>query len=224
MKKANIPATDQRLAYIVMCAELDGMICSGTRRGKQFTYALLDERVPKTKTLRRAEALAELTRRYFRSHGPATLRDFVWWSGLTMADATAGLEMVKEQFRGITLNDQMHWFSDPKPSQKEGSPTVHLLSKYDEYIVGYADRSAIYDESHHHKLDARGNILFMHTILINGQVAGTWKRTIKTKSVEIDLKPFRPLTKAEQSALNNEVKRFSKFLGLPPVIIQANTH
>src|SRR5438067_2484699 len=83
-----------RFTYIIMRAELDGIICSGARRDKQFTYALLDERAPQAKTLARDEALTELARRYFTSHGPATLRDFVWWSGLTTADARVGIEMV----------------------------------------------------------------------------------------------------------------------------------
>jgi hypothetical protein len=214
LKKAGIPATDLRLTYIVMCAELDGVICSGARRGKQFTYALLDERAPISKTLRRDEALAELTLRYFRSHGPATLQDFVWWSGLTMADVKAGLEMVKSQFRCEDMNHQRYWFCDSKPPEKEIPPSVTLLSNYDEYIVGYAERSAIHDESHNNKPAARGNVLFMHTIVINGQIAGTWRRTVKAKTVEIELHPFKPLTKTEKLALNHEVAIFGKFLGL----------
>src|SRR6266702_3694762 len=92
-------ATDnlQRTGHVLMHAELDGIICSGARRGKQFTYALLDERTPQARTLDRGEALAEFARRYFTSRGPATLQDFVWWSGLTVADARTGLEMVTSQ-------------------------------------------------------------------------------------------------------------------------------
>ena len=212
LEKANIPAINQRLTYLVMNAELDGVICSGARRGKQFTYALLDERTPKTKTLGRDEALAELTLRYFRSHGPATLQDFIWWSGLTTAEAKAGLEMVKTQFRCEDVNHQTFWFCDQRPPAKETIPSASLLSNYDEYIVGYAERSAIYDESHNHKLDGRGGVLFMHTILINGRIAGTWKRTIKTKTAEIELNPFTPLTKTDQLALKTELERFGKFL------------
>lgn len=214
LKKASIPAIDLRLTYIVMRAELDSVICSGARRGKQFTYALLDERAPQTKTLMRDESLAELTARYFISHGPATLQDFVWWSGLTMADAKAGLEIVKPQFTHESLDDQTYWFNDSKSAGKEISPTVYLLPNYDEYVVGYTDRSAIFDVSHNNKLDARGNALFMHTIVINGQIAGTWKRIIKAKTVEIELNPFKPLTKEEKKALNNVVERYREFLEL----------
>jgi len=109
--KAGIAATGQRLAYIVMHAELDGLICSGPRRGKQFTYALLEERVPPVAPLKRAEALATLTQRYFASHGPAMAQDFAKWSGLTTADAKLGLDMVGTQLQRETLNGAEYWFS-----------------------------------------------------------------------------------------------------------------
>ncbi len=214
LKKADIPAIDLRLTYVVMRAELDGAICSGARRGKQFTYALLDERIPKSKILTRDESLAELATRYFKSHGPATLQDFVWWSGLTTADAKAGLEMVKHQFVHESVGDQTYWFSEPKSTEKEISLSVYLLSNYDEYIVGYTDRSAIYDTSHIEKLDSRSNPLFMHTIAINGEIAGTWKRTIKARKVEIEFNPFRLLAKEEKQLLNMTAERYGKFLNL----------
>ncbi len=214
LKKAGISAIDLRLTYIVMRAELDSVICSGARRGKQFTYAMLDERAPKSKALTRDESLAELAARYFRSHGPATLQDFAWWSGLTTADAKAGLEMVKQQFMRETMDDQTYWFSEPKPLTKEVSPTVYLLPNYDEYIVGYTDRSAIYDASQIEKLDSRGNPLFMNTIAINGQIAGTWKRIIKAKTVEIELNPFNLPAKPEKQALSKVTEGYGKFLEL----------
>ncbi len=100
LQQADIATDDLlRLGHILIHAELEGIVCSGARRGKQFTYALLDERAPQAKTLARDEALAELAKRYFTSHGPATLKDYVWWSGLTVADAKAGIEMVKTQRR-----------------------------------------------------------------------------------------------------------------------------
>src|SRR6266571_7526030 len=101
---------EQRVTYIVMRAELDGVICSGARRGKQFTYALLAERAPHARMLARDEALAELTMRYFMSHGPAVIQDFVWWSGLTVAEARAGLAMVTSHLLHETINGQTYWF------------------------------------------------------------------------------------------------------------------
>src|SRR5258706_567515 len=128
----------------LMCAELDGVICSGARRGKQFTYALLDERAPQARMLDRDEALAELSRRYFTSHGPATLKDYIWWSGLTAADASSGLEMVKSKLIHEAVDGQTYWFSTATPPVKDLSSTVYLLPNFDEYIVGYTDRSAVF--------------------------------------------------------------------------------
>jgi len=215
--KKNGIASDSllRFTYLIIHAELDEVICSGGRRGKQFTYALLDERVPPVKTLQRDEALAELAKRYFRSHGPATLKDYTWWSGLSPQDARDGLEMIKSQLDYEVINDHTYWFIESRPVIKEKDPTAYLLPNYDEYTVAYTDRSAIYDTQHNSKLDSRGNFLFNHVIVINGQVAGTWKRTINKSSVVVELNPFRSLTKAEKQAVDSATDQYGAFLNLP---------
>jgi hypothetical protein len=113
-----------------MRAELDGLICSGARRGKQFTYTLLDERAPPTKSLEREEALAELARRYFMSRGPATVQDLAKWSGLTLGDARNGLEAIRAQLRREVVNGQSYWLSPATPSVQAVTPTAYLLSIY----------------------------------------------------------------------------------------------
>jgi hypothetical protein len=126
LNKSGIAADNGvRLAHIMLRAELDGLVCSGPRLGKQFTYALLEERVPPAKPLSRDEALAKLTRRYFRSHGPATLQDFIWWSGLTTADARRGIEIAN--------------FKPAQISNRIEHP-CHLLPAFDEYFVAYKTR------------------------------------------------------------------------------------
>ena len=207
-----------RFTYLMVHAELDGVICSGARRGKQFTYALLDERAPHAKMLERDEALAELTKRYFISHGPATLRDFVWWSGLIVTDARKGIESVKSQFEQEDIEEKAYWFAAPT-SIKKSSPTVHLLPDYDEYTVGYTDRTAIFDITHTGKLDARGSILAQYSIMIDGQVAGTWKRTIKKNEVLIELTPFSTLKDGQNQAIIATTQQYGKFLGLPVVLV-----
>ncbi len=213
LKLAGIATDDlQRFTYIMMRAELDGIVCSGARRGKQFTYALLDERAPQTKTLDRDEALAEFARRYFTGHGPATLQDFVWWSGLMVADARAGLEMVKSQLMHEAIDGQTYWFSPSTPPAKDLSQTVYLLPNYDEYIVGYKDRSAVFDALHTKKLDPRGSILFSHTIVLDGRVVGTWTRTMKKDAVMITPNLFIPLNKAETRAFVASANLYGAFL------------
>jgi hypothetical protein len=209
-------ATDDllRFTYLIIRAELDGIVCSGARRGKQFTYALLDERAPHTRTLEREAALAELAKRYFSSHGPATLKDFVWWSGLTVSDANKGLDSIRSQLISEVENGQTYWFADSTPARVP-SPTVHLLPDYDEYTVGYTDRGAIFDSSHTNKLDSRGSELAQYMIVVDGLIAGTWKRTVKKSEVVIELVRFRDFAKAEEQAIADAAERYGKFLGLP---------
>jgi len=215
LQERGIKATNLRMTHFMMHAELDGLVCSGARRGKQFTYALLDERVPETKSLTHEEALVELASRYFTSRGPATLQDFAWWSGLTMTDARNGLELVKSTLDHETLNDQIYWFLNLPSHKTNKTHNVYLLPNYDEYLVGYTDRSLMFDATHINKLDSRGGILFQHTVVINGQVTGTWKRTLKKKEVVIDLAPFNTWTKAERRAITKAAESFGKFLELP---------
>ncbi len=203
----------QRLGHIIMHAELDGIICSGARRGKQFTYALLDERVPPNRALDRNEALAEFVGRYFTSHGPATLQDFVWWSGLTTVDAKAGLEMVSSQLIHEVVDGQTYWFSTSAPPAHDLSQTIYLLPNFDEYTVAYTDRSAVIDDSDMAKFDTRGNVL-NNTIVLDGRVIGTWKRTLKKDTVIVAPNLFTSLTEAETSALVAAANRYGAFLGL----------
>ena len=163
----------------------------------------------------RDEALAELTRRYFTSHGPATEEDFRWWSGLTRADVRSGLEMVKGGFGHEAVDGKTYWFATSRPPAQNTSQAAYLLPNYDEYVVGYTDRSAIFDSSHADQLDTRRNPLFQHTLVIHGQIAGTWKRTLKKDAVVIELNPFAPLTRAENQALARAARRYGNFLDMP---------
>jgi hypothetical protein len=198
-----------RLTFLVMRAELDGVIASGARRGKQFTYALLDELAPACKALERDEALAELARRYFMSHGPATIQDFAWWAELTVADARAGLEMVKSQFVQEVIDGQTYWLSPSTPTLKVASPAVHLLPPYDEYTVAYKDRGAVLDPA----FAGRTSHGLGPVILVNGHIAGTWKRTIKKDEVMLTPDLFLELNGSESVALATSVSRYAAFLG-----------
>ncbi len=204
-----------RSLFILITAELDGIICSGALRGKQHTYALLAERAPDARPLEREAALAELARRYFTSRGPATLKDFSWWSGLSAADARTALEMNRPQLIEERIDGQAYWLNPAShPATSEISPVVHLLPDFDEYVVAYTDRRTIFDPARVSQVDGRGNLLFNNTILIDGQVSGTWKRTLRKEAVEITPNPFTSLSGAENTALAAEMARYSRFLGL----------
>ena len=215
LQQAGIVTDDLRLIHLLMRAELDGILCSGGRRGKQFTYALLDERAPDAKTLPRDEALAELTHRYFTSHGPATAQDFAWWSGLTLTDARHGLELVKGQLQQQVVGNQTYWLAEEAVSIKDSLPKALLLPNYDEYTVGYADRSAIFDDAHADQLDVRNSgFALSPVVLIRGQIVGNWKRTLQKDAVMMELTPFRPLTKVERRAVAQAAEHYGAFLGL----------
>ncbi len=217
LEKAGLAVgTGQRLAYIVMHAELDGLICSGPRRGKQFTYALLEERVPPVASLQRDEALATLTRRYFTGHGPATMQDLAKWSGLTSADARRGLEAVKNKLQHDTLNGEDYWFASALPDRTPTS-TAYLLSVYDEYLIGYTDRRLIAEPEIAAKLFTMGNALTA-VVVVDGRIVGSWRRTLDKEAVAIEINPFRPLTKAEQRTVAAAAQRYGEFLGKPIVI------
>jgi hypothetical protein len=205
----------QRLGHLLMHAELDGVICSGARRGNQFTYALLAERAPHGAVLAREEALAALAERYFTSHGPATVKDFAWWSGLTAADAGHGLELVKSHLIDALIDGRAYWFTPSPPPEKESVPTAYLLPNFDEYMVGYADRSAVYDARHTATLDGRPDILSHHTMVIDGQIVGTWKRSRTRGGVVLEPSPFTARNEAELLALRAAAERYAEFLKLP---------
>jgi len=216
LQKAGIDTYELlRLTYIMLNAELDGIVCSGGRRGKQFTYALLDERAPEPRPLELKEALAELTRRYFTGHGPATINDFVWWSGLTAADVKAGLEMISPELEHEMIDDQTYWFPDSMPPAARVSPVVHLLPNYDEYIVGYTDRTAAFDVQDTKMANPRDNIVFNPVLVIDGRVSGTWKRTINKGQVLLTISTFTRLSADEENAMTTAVRRYGEFQAMP---------
>jgi hypothetical protein len=218
LEAAQISTAGQRGFHILGRLAQEGLICFGARQGKQQTFVLLDEWAPNAKRLARDEALAELAKRYFTGHGPATLQDFVWWSGLKVSDAKAGLDMVAAQLTEEGMNGQRYWMAQAAPASHHISPTAYLLPGFDEYMLGYTDRSAALDPQHVQKIQPGKNGMFSSTIVIDGRIVGTWKRTIKKKAVVIAATPFVPPTTAENDAIAAAARRYGEFLGMPVVL------
>jgi len=214
LERVGIDSDGQRLAYIVMRAELDSVVTSGPRRGKQHTYARFDERVPKGPTPDPDEALAELTRRYFTSRGPATLKDFVQWASMTVADAKRGLEMVGPELEREVIDELTYW-SGPGPRPAKRTTTrVNLVQVYDETVMGYSEsRSVLQAEIGSRQVPSVNSL--MHPILLDGQMIGHWRPRRGRDSVEIETTFYRPLKPKEQAALEAEVGRYGRFLGIP---------
>ncbi len=211
LKKAGITASGLRLGLILMRAELDKLICSGPRKGNQFTYALLDERVPPTKSLAREEALAELVKRFFTSHGPALIKDFVWWSGLTVADTKLGLELSRPHLESEEIEGQTYWHGTTPPKAKKPD-ACYLLQPYDEYTVAYKDRASILPAAF---VAPDEKDLFFSMIIMEGSIVGSWRRTFDKGRVVIEHKPFAPFSKAQHKAFAEAANRFGEFLEMP---------
>ncbi|MCA9910956.1 MAG: AlkZ family DNA glycosylase [Anaerolineae bacterium] len=211
LAEAGIAASGLRLTSIMMNAELALLVCSGPLRGKQHTYALVDERVPAGRTLEGAEALAELARRYFTGHGPATLRDFSWWSGLTLADAQAGVAMLSAQLDQAEIDGQTYWFLARAIPEPDAMPVAHLLPLFDEYFVGYASFgkaiSAGQAVAQGYSLDA--------PVVLAGEIVGRWRRTLKQRAVALHITLQRPVSADERAAIEAAAERYGAFLGLP---------
>jgi hypothetical protein len=197
-----------------MRAELDGLICSGARQGKQFTYALLEEVVPRQRTLERDEAMHELAKRYFSTRGPATADDFAWWSGLTKTDAKRAAESAGSDFQRQSIDGRSYWFQGPARLPKRKAPIAHLLPNYDEYFIGFKDRGAFALRLRAAGIAARTDALSGHILAIDGQIVGGWGRTLRGKNAVIRLKLLQALSAAEDRAVVTTVKRFSDFLGV----------
>jgi hypothetical protein len=210
LRRGGVAPDGQRGIHVVADLAQQGLLCFGPREGKQPTLVLLEEWVAPAAEPSRDESLATLAARYFGGHGPATLRDFVWWSGLTTVDARAGIEMAGDDLGREVIGGSVCWLP---PSARPGSPqagAAHLLPAYDEYLVAYKDRTAAVDP----RYSTRGaNVILGPTILVNGRVVGTWKPTQPGKDVVVTLKPFGPLRGGAQEAVIDAARRYGAFLG-----------
>ena len=204
LEAAGIP-TAGRLTLLTQRAQTDGIVCHAARYG----LALTDEWLPPGRDLRGEEALAELARRYFRGHGPATVRDFAWWCGLTLTDCRRAAAAVAPELERVAIRGEEYLAAGPPPAADPAEALTHLLGNYDEYTVGYKDRSAVFDAAHRAKVDTPGhNILFTHTIVVDGEILGTWKR----RGAEVTATLFRPVTPAQEAAVEAAASRYRAFL------------
>ena len=212
LKKNKIKTENNRASHIFLNAELDGIMCSGEIKNNKQTYALLRERVPVLKTLKRDEAAGKLALRYFLSRGPATLKDFVWWSGLPVRDARNGLESVKQDLTALEFNSDTYWMSGSIAESVRGGNKVYILPAFDEFIISYKDRSAMIDLNNHGK-SVSSNGIFRPVILIEGKVSGIWKRIKKNGAVSIETELFNGGKKIRESSINKLFGIYGKFLG-----------
>lgn len=207
--KKKIVSDGVRLSLIMMYAELEAIICSGPRHGKQFTYALLEERVPSTKKLSQQEALAALALRYFSGRSPATIQDFAWWSGLTVKDCKTAAGLLPSSFKEKNIDGKTYIVA-PAQEVEVKKDSAFLLPDYDEYGISYKDRSAIFTNDGAGEKRG-GNTIFNHMLVIDGKIAGTWKRTGKNNELA-EAKPFAALSKKQEAATSRAIRHYETFM------------
>lgn len=214
LEAAGVSTAGQRGIHLLGHLALEGLICFGARDGKQQTFTLLDDWLPPGRRMTRDESLAELARRYFTSHGMAAIHDFAWWAGLPLGDARAALALAESSLARELINGRELWYVPDSLRGAGAPPPVELLPAFDEYLVGYADRAAVLDPADVRRINAGGGML-SPAIIVKGQVAGIWKRTLRKDRVRVSLAWFpgrRPVSGAD---LRDALDRYGAFLGLP---------
>jgi Winged helix DNA-binding domain len=211
--EGGLPAAGEPLGLVLMRAELDAVICSGPRRGKQFTYALLEERAEGATALPREQALAALCLRYFQSHGPALAQDFAWWSGLTVADARAAIASCAELQQVVV--EGRTFFALPARRVAPKRPLVHLLPNYDEHVIAYKDHAATLDPALRARLSRAQGVLANHLVALDGRVIGGWRRTFEQGHAVLSPTLLTPLTGPQRTALQTAATHYAHYLRLP---------
>lgn len=218
LEQGGISPAGQRGYHILGYLAQQQVICFGPHNDKQPTFVLLDEWIPTSKELSRDEALQTLTARYFTSHGPATLQDFVNWSGLTLTDARNGLKLASDLLQKRTADNKEYWMSIDTPKIEEQSSQAYLLSGFDEFMLGYKDRSAALAPQYTNNICPGNNGVFYPTLVFDGQVCGTWKSIIKSRGCTIHPQPFYALSAEQQGAFQVPARAYERFIGLPVTI------
>lgn len=210
--RSGIVADNRRMTRFMARAEQEGIICSGEDRGSKCTYALLEERVPPMPELTKDESLARLARSYFRSHSPAVLQDFIWWSGLPVSDAKQAVYLIASELTTEQWKEQTWYIHDNCRTRGKLSGHIHLLPSYDEYLLGYKDRTDVLPLEHYSKAFTN-NGLFFPIVLHNGQVIGNWDKSVKKKSVDLAYFWFAPDVCSDEELLEQAKQKYAQFLG-----------
>ncbi|MCA9611002.1 MAG: AlkZ family DNA glycosylase [Myxococcales bacterium] len=202
LERGGVSPAGQRGYHLLAHWSIRGLLCFGPARDKEQTFVLLDAWVPRSRDLEGDEALFELATRYLASHAPATHRDFAWWAGIGLTRAKRAFEMVR---------------IEAQPASRRALPAL-LLPGFDEYLLGYADRSAVLDAAYVQAICPGNNGVFQPTLVIDGRIVGTWRRSVGATRARLRLSPFEALGARARSALEKEAERYGRFLGVPVAI------
>jgi hypothetical protein len=212
LKKFSVNVEENRASHIFMRAELDGIICSGKQKNGKQTYAILEEWIPQGRRFTKDEALKELALRYFSSHGPATINDFTWWSGLNLTDARLAVKLNEGSFRAEVMANKTYLMADSLFESADYTDNFIMLPSYDEFLIAYNDRSASLSHVDNWKVIS-GNGIFYPLILHDGNVIGTWRRNLKKDKVVICKKIFIGGAPGVEKGIEISLAKYSEFIG-----------
>lgn len=213
LKDKGIDVNSHQLNHIMFSAELHGIVCNGEISNSKQTYCLLEEKIPKTEVFDKQIALERLARKYFTSHAPATLQDFVWWSGLTIVDARAAMEMIKSDFVIETIDSQQYWINNSFTEFKGDNESLVLLPAWDEFIVSYKNRQHIIMDEHYSKVIFKNGI-FKPVIVKDGQIIGMWKRVKKKDKIVAQTELFGDVDENTKNLIAKASHSFDLFHAL----------
>lgn len=216
-KQAGLPTEGVRSNLLVYRAGMDGALGMAGVQGKAPLYVWMPEYLPrKEEPVPRAEALARYALRYVQAYGPVTAADYAWWAGCTLTEARAALEAVSGELASAVREKQTYWMAvGQRDAALPEEGRVHLLPPFDPLLMGYADRTAMVDKESWQRICGTGNGILSPTLTVDGQVAGTWKRTTGKKEVTVEVSPWGALPKKLRQKVDEEAERYARYLGLP---------
>lgn len=210
--RSGIVVDNNRMNRFMARAEQMGIVCSGEDKGGKYTYMLLEERVAPVPEITKDEALARLARSYFRSHAPAVLQDFIWWSGLSVSEAKQAIYLIEPELTAEQWNGRTWYIHDACRTRGKVSGSLHLLPSYDEYLLGYKDRTDVLPLEHYPKAFTN-NGLFYPVVLHSGHVIGNWNKSASKKRPLVEHSCFRNHDSIDEEVMNREKERFIRFIG-----------
>jgi len=211
LEMANIPTDYNKVSHFLMRAEIENIICSGKTINNKSTFALLSERVPQVKRFSREESASKLALTYFLSHGPATLQDFIWWSGLPISLSRKALESIKSKLVSEKIENQIFWFADSLSIPEPDKNTVFLLPAYDEFTISYRDRTASLALERHRKAIS-SNGIFRPIMVINGEVVGLWRKTTQKDKICVEINLFQPVGNSIKDQIEEAAVLYGNYL------------
>lgn len=213
LEKNGIDSKKSKGLFILGYLSQKAVVCLASHRGKQPTFALFDEWIKNSKKIDKKESLKEITKRYFQSHGPATIHDCMWWSGLTSTEIKEGISQHTD-IKNIDFNGKTYWFFH-NAKKIELKSYAHFLPAYDEFLIAYKDRTASLRDEDKKKIFSSKNLIFSSALIINGKAIGMWKPVKKKNSVEVKIHFFTEANNAEKNLIKTELEKYGKFFSVP---------